>query len=214
MMSDSTEDNTYMVLIVFFILVILVILLLFLYKHLNRETKDKYTIQKLVLGEGGLRDRVMQGIAVVQTRLVELRPPQADEEQALSKNEDGNSGEEKEEGEEEEEEEEESTEQGHSETENIAKAEEEEPHNDSLDNCSSVGLKEGVKQNNSKEEEKKDEKQEKEEGAKDEAKGDDSKQEEVVKDEEKVGLLVDLKPFSGSAIWSEDKTEENNVTAL
>lgn len=207
MMSDS-KDSTPIVLTLFFILIILILLLFYLYKRLNHETKNKYTIQQLVLGEGGLRDRVIQGVAVVEARLGDrIRSRSHDEEQALSSNEDKNSDKE------DEEEGEENAGQGHSENENKTEEKEEEHQNDSSDDYSSIDLRERVKQNNSKEEEKK-EVQEEEAVEQDDAKKGDTKQAEDVKSEERVGLLVDLKTFSGSAIWSEEKTEEPNVTAL
>lgn len=204
MMSDSNVDNTQTVIILLFILVLLVLLLLYLYKRLNYETKDEYTIQRLVLGEGGLRDRVIQGIAVVETRLGDcLRSQTHDEEQALSSNEagDGEEGEEEDAG------------QDHSENENKTEEKDQE-HCNSSDDYSSIDLKERVKKNNSKENEEEQEEEEEDDVAKDEAKGDDSKKDKDVKDEERVGLLVDLKTFSGSAIWSGEKTEETNITAL
>ncbi|MCJ8731680.1 hypothetical protein PDJAM_G00202310 [Pangasius djambal] len=205
-MSDTQHtDNTSTVLILFFILILLVLLLFYLYKRLNHETKGEYTIRQLVFGEGGLRDRMRQGVAVVEARLGDrIRSRNNDEEQALSINEDGNSGKE--------EEGEEDAGEGHSE--NKTEEKEEEHQNDSSDDYSSIDLKERVKQNKGKEEEKKEDEQKEDEVVNDEAKGDNSKQEEDVKNEERVGLLVDLKTFSGSAIWSEEKTEETNVTAL
>lgn len=203
---SSTYDNTPIILILFFVLVLLVILLFYLYKRLNYETKNKYTIQKLVLGEGGLRDRVRHGVAVVEARVGDrLRSKNQDEEQALSRAEDEKSDKE-DEGEEED--------AGQGKCENENKTEEKEEEHDSSDDYSSIDLKERVKQNTVKEEEKKEEEQNQEEVGKDEAKGDDSKQAEEVKKLERVSLLVDLKPFSGSAIWSEEKKEESNVTAL
>ncbi|XP_060729426.1 uncharacterized protein si:ch211-119e14.1 isoform X2 [Tachysurus vachellii] len=172
--------------------------------RLNHETKDQYTIQRLVFSEGGLRDRVMRGIAVVEARIDNMRSQAHDEEQALSSNEDG--GVDKEEGED-------NAGQGHGENEKTDEKAEED-HNDSSDDYSSIDLKERVKLNNSKDE-KKEKEQEEEKVAKDGANGDGSKPVEAdVKNEERVGLLVDLKTFSGSAIWSEEKKEESNVTAL
>lgn len=211
MMSDKNDGgSTLTILILCLILVLLVLLLLYLYKRLNNETKDEYTIQRLVFSEGGLRDRVRQGIAEVQTRIGDrIRSQPLDEEQALSNNEDGNSGRE------EERDEEEDAGQGQRENENKTEEKEEEHQDhDSSDDYSSIDLRERVKQNNSNEEEMKEDEQEKQEVAKDEGKRDDNKQEEDVKNEERVGLLVDLKAFSGSAIWSEEKKEETNVTAL
>ncbi|KAK2860601.1 hypothetical protein Q7C36_004767 [Tachysurus vachellii] len=203
-MANTSSDSTVPVLILFFILVILLIVLFYLYKRLNHETKDQYTIQRLVFSEGGLRDRVMRGIAVVEARIDNMRSQAHDEEQALSSNEDG--GVDKEEGED-------NAGQGHGENEKTDEKAEED-HNDSSDDYSSIDLKERVKLNNSKDE-KKEKEQEEEKVAKDGANGDGSKPVEAdVKNEERVGLLVDLKTFSGSAIWSEEKKEESNVTAL
>ncbi|GAA6111299.1 cilia- and flagella-associated protein 251 [Tachysurus ichikawai] len=204
-MASTSGNSTVTVLILFFILVLLLIVLFYLYKRLNHETKDQYTIQHLVFNEGGLRDRVMQGIALVEARLDNMRSRTHDEEQALSIDEDG--GIDKEEGED-------NAGQGHSENEKTDKKAEED-HNDSSDDYSSIDLKERVMLNNSKEEKNKEKEQEEEKVAKDGANGDGSKPvEDDVKNEERVGLLVDLKTFSGSAIWSEEKKEASNVTAL
>lgn len=210
MMSDTDADNTSTVLILFFILVILVVLLFFLYKRLNHETKNKYTIRQLIYSEGGLRDRVMQGVALVEARLGDhIRSRPQDEEQALSNNEDDNNDKEDEDdgGLED-------KEPGNGINENKTEEKGEENHNDSSDDYSSIDLRERVKQNNSKEEEEKEQEQEEEDVEKDKEKEDDSRKEENVKNDERVGLLVDLEKISGSAIWSEEKKEELNVTAL
>lgn len=205
MMADTPTNSTSTVLILFFVLVLLVILLVYLYKRLNHETKDQYSIHRFVFREGGLRDRVMHGVAVMEARLVQIRPRAQVDEEVLNSNDD--LAKDKEEGEED-------AEECHSENEKT----EGNDHHDSSDDYSSIDLQERVKQNNSKEEEKKEKEPEEEKAAKDEANEDHSKPDDDddgdVKNEERVGLLVDLKTFSSSAIWSEEKKEESNVTAL
>lgn len=69
--SETTiSSSTRTVLILFFLLVGLIILLIFLYKKLNRETKGEYTIRNMLYKEGGVRDRV-RGAA---SGLVQLCP--------------------------------------------------------------------------------------------------------------------------------------------
>ncbi|KAJ0006584.1 hypothetical protein NQD34_013857 [Periophthalmus magnuspinnatus] len=57
------------ILALFFFLVALLILLFFLYKYLNREANGKYTVQRIVFREGGLRDRARDATVAVATRL-------------------------------------------------------------------------------------------------------------------------------------------------
>ncbi|TSK82228.1 E3 ubiquitin-protein ligase DTX4 [Bagarius yarrelli] len=196
----STEDNTATVLILFFILVLLVLLLFYLYKRLNRETKNQYTIEQLVFSKGGLRDQVMQGITAVEARLANVRSRIHDEEQALSNNEEDGEDKDIADEEEEEEEEEEEVEDAGQIFVNENQTNEKAHHNVSSNDCSSTDQTESVKQDNSKEVEKEEEVEE-EKVAEDEANGHASKQDDDVKNEERVGLLVDLKTFSGSAIW-------------
>ncbi|XP_017574348.1 acidic leucine-rich nuclear phosphoprotein 32 family member E [Pygocentrus nattereri] len=198
--SQTGSDSTPIVLTLFFFWLLLVLILIYLYRRLNRETNDQYTVQQLVYGEGGLRDRVIQGVEVVTSLTARFLPQNHDEEEAIGDIEDGNDEEEYEERE------------GTCQNETNADEHEEEDKDDSSDDYSSIDLKERVKQNNSTEELKEDEEQKKE--SKDEEKEDGHKQEEEVKGEERVGLLVNIKPFSGSAIWSEEKTDDSNVTAL
>ncbi|KAL6490493.1 hypothetical protein MHYP_G00008380 [Metynnis hypsauchen] len=198
--TDTGSNSTPIVLTLFFLWLLLVLILIYLYKRLNRETNNQYTVQRLVYGEGGLRDRVVQGVEVVTSLTARFRPQNHDEEEAIGDIEDDYD----EEGDEERE--------GTCQNDTNADENEEEDKDDSSDDYSSIDLKERVKQNNSTEELKVDEEQKKE--SKDEEKEDGHKQEEEMKNEERVGLLVNIKPFSGSAIWSEEKTEETNVTAL
>ncbi|XP_061139381.1 uncharacterized protein si:ch211-119e14.1 [Syngnathus typhle] len=66
---------TAIVVLLFFIFVILLLLLIVLYKKLNRETNGQYTLQRVVYGEGGLRDRARTMAAVLENRLgVQLWP--------------------------------------------------------------------------------------------------------------------------------------------
>ncbi|KAL7876136.1 hypothetical protein AOLI_G00110990 [Acnodon oligacanthus] len=193
--SETGSNSTPIVLTLFFLWLLLVLILIYLYRRLNRETNNQYSVQRLIYGEGGLRDRVIQGVEVVTNFTGRFLPQNRDEEEAIGDIENGD---------------EERKETCQNET--NADENEEEDKDDSSDDYSSIDLKERVKQNNSTEELKKVEEQKKE--SKDEEKEDEHKQEEEVKDAERVGLLVNIKPFSDSAIWSEEKTEDSNVTAL
>lgn len=59
-MADSVaiSSSTRTLLILSFLLVGLIILLIFLYKKLNRETNGEYTIRNMFYKEGGVRDQV------------------------------------------------------------------------------------------------------------------------------------------------------------
>lgn len=71
-MADSVpfSSSTRTLLVLLFLLVGLIILLIFLYKKLNRETNGEYTIRNMLYKEGGVRDRV-RGAA---SGLVQLCP--------------------------------------------------------------------------------------------------------------------------------------------
>lgn len=206
-MPDNNEpSSTPLILALLFFWIILVLVLIYLYKRLNRDTNGQYTVQRFVYKEGGLRDRVIQGIEAVNGFVERIRPQNRDEE-ALGGDEEMNRGED---------EEEEGEEEGDSEGQNETNADrdEDEAKDDSSDDYSSVDLRERVKQNNSTEEQKIKEEQKEETKDENEEKENEHKEEEGEKDEERVGLLVNIKPFSGSAIWSEEKTDESSVTAL
>lgn len=69
------------VLFLFFLLLGLIVLLIFLYKKLNKESEGKYTIQRMVYKEGGLRDQVRGAATFLGERLgVQLWPNSESEE--------------------------------------------------------------------------------------------------------------------------------------
>ncbi|XP_043099660.1 acidic leucine-rich nuclear phosphoprotein 32 family member B [Puntigrus tetrazona] len=191
----SVKDNTPIVITLFFLWIILVLVLLYFYKKLNADTNGQYTVQRMLFAPGGLRDRLRQGVGVVENRLgVHIWPQQRDDEENI-----GGHDEEDEEGEEEDKQNDSYTEEGE-------QQEQDDDRNDSSDDYSSVDLRERAKMQAEK-------KEEKEERKETEAAGEEDKCQEV-KDTEKVELLVDLKPFTGSAIWSEENKDGNDLTAL
>lgn len=197
------ELNTSTVLILFFSLVGLIVLLIFLYKKLNQEANGKYTVRRMVYKEGGVRDRVRGAALVVGTRLgVQLWPQSdTDEDGEEMQNihdeegqvEDGGSEGSDSEGDDREEDEEEAEED----EEQCAKAKGK--GGDSSDDNSSLLSSEAGEQ----------------------ARLTDQTEEKVREGEAEAsggtGLLVDLKQFSGSAIWSEEELgsgKDNDMTVL
>ncbi|KAG9274197.1 high mobility group nucleosome-binding domain-containing protein 5-like [Astyanax mexicanus] len=211
MTNNDEGDNTGLVLGLLFFWILLILVLVYLYKRLNQESNNQYTIHRLVYTQGGLRDRAVQGVQLVTSFVDRIRPQNSDEEAEIGGDGDTDNRED-------EEEEDGGDKDGEGACHREAKQDdqddedEEEDKDDSSDDYSSVDLKERVMRNNGAEDKKTEEKQE--ESSKAEEKVEEPKQQEEVKDEERVGLLVNIKPFSGSAIWSEEKTEESNVTAL
>lgn len=67
--SENSSSSTWTVVILFFCLVGLIILLIFLYKKLNREADGEYTIRRMVYKEGGVRDQVRIATVALGTRL-------------------------------------------------------------------------------------------------------------------------------------------------
>ncbi|XP_024290575.1 nuclear polyadenylated RNA-binding protein 3 [Oncorhynchus tshawytscha] len=209
---DKTT-STRKVLIAFFLLVFLVCLLVFLYMWLNRKTNGQYTVRQLVYGQDGARDRIMAGVRVLEVRLgCRLWPLGADEE-AIREEEHKN--------------EERDVERGSEGRENEGEEEGEEREDrgdDSSDDYSSMegcDLRERAKLTGEKEEirEREEEREENME-EKWESKEDGESDEGAVGGEKSGGggLLIDLHQFSGSAIWSEDRSEggrdKDDVTAL
>lgn len=206
-MASGTVDNTPAVLALLFIWIILVLALVYFYRKLNTETNGQYTVQRMVLAPGGLRDQLRQGVSVVENRFgVHIWPqPREDEENIRDKDEDDENDQDK---------------QNDTYTEEQEQENQEDKDEDSSSDYSSVDLRERAKNQTAgkKKEEKEDEEEEKpkEEEEKKEEEEEEKKTEDV-KNEEKVGLLVDLKPFTGSAIWSEESKEKNqgnDFTAL
>lgn len=207
----APADSTVMALS--FTLIILIVLLVFFYKKLNREANDKYTIRNMVYKEGGVRDRVRGAVLAVETNLgVQLWPRGEDEEEEMDECAEGQHSDG-------------DVEAGTSQPESDgSETDGEDEQEDSVDHSGSTQEKEGDNSsvegletgeedrlmNNKLEvrvevEDKNDEKQEKEvkEESKAEASGG-------------TGLLIDLKQFSGSAIWSEEGGEgqSGDMTAL
>ncbi|XP_016335145.1 prostatic spermine-binding protein-like [Sinocyclocheilus anshuiensis] len=198
--TSNNGDNTPAVIALLFIWIILVLALLYFYKKLNADTNGQYTVQRIVFAPGGLRDRLRQGVGVVENRLgVRIWPQQRDDEENI-----GGHDEEDEEGEGQDKQNDSYTEEGE-------QQEHDDDRDDSSDDYSSVDLRERAKMQMEKIEEKDQAEEDEEEAAA--AAGEEDRSEEV-KNAEKVELLVDLKPFRGSAIWSEEKNDENDLTAL
>ncbi|XP_028420141.1 nucleolar transcription factor 1-like [Perca flavescens] len=204
MAGDSSSTQT--VVILFVCLIVLIALLIFLYKKLNRESNGEYTVRRLVYKEGGIRDRVRGTALALGTRFGVQLWPQSDtgeDEEEMQEvgfqdgqSDEGGSQESYSEGDDQEEEEEEEDD-----VEKCGKG-----GDTSDDNSNLEGSEAGEQARQTDQEE---------------AKGD---TEEKVGDEEGKGeasgraaLLIDLKPFSGSAIWSEEEGGEgkdSDLTAL
>ncbi|XP_012730238.1 protein gar2 isoform X1 [Fundulus heteroclitus] len=206
----APSDKT--VLVLFFTLVILIALLVFLYKKLNKEANNEYTIRQIVYKEGGVRDRV-RGVALTAERHlgIQLWPQSDEDEEEMQEVQD-----------EERDVEAGDSQQGSDGSDTDGEDEEEE---DSMDRSGSTKEKDGNsscgESSGAGEEDRlmSDKPEEKEEVASQS----EEKQEKEVKEEGKAeasggtGLLIDLKQFSGSAIWSEEGGGEGqgaDVTAL
>ncbi|XP_026122410.1 high mobility group nucleosome-binding domain-containing protein 5-like [Carassius auratus] len=200
---SNEADNTAVVIALLFIWIILVLAFLYFYKKLNTDTNGQYTVQRIVFAPGGLRDRLRQGVGAVENRLgVHIWPQQRDDEETIGgpdKEDEGGEGQDK---------------QNDSYTEEGEQQEHDDDRDDSSDDYSSVDLRERAKmQAEKKEEDKAEEDKEKLKEGEAAAAGKEETSEEV-KNAEKVELLVDLKPFAGSAIWSEENKDGNDLTAL
>ncbi|XP_030018357.1 cilia- and flagella-associated protein 251-like [Sphaeramia orbicularis] len=191
------KSNTNTVLILLFVLLGLVVLLFFLYKVLNKEAKGEYTIRRMVYKEGGVRDRV-RGVAIaLGTRIGIQMWPHSGASEDEEEMEEFHS-------------EERQMEQGSRKEDSHSDEEEEEEEEQGKGDASSLESSDGGEQTRLVDEtEAKGSKEEKEEKVGDgEGKGETSGG---------AGLLIDLKQFSGSAIWSEEEGGEGkdrDVTAL
>lgn len=186
-MSDSNNTSNRTVLILAFCLIGLLLLLIFLYKKLNKDTNGEYTIKRMVYKEGGVRDRVRGAALALESRLGVQLWPQSDTE------EDGEEMQEirDEEGQVEEGGSKGSDSKGEDQEEDSVK----EKEGDASDDNSSVQSSEAGEQ--ARLTDQADAKEEKEEKVGDgEGKGEASGG---------PGLLIDIKQFSGSAIWSEEE---------
>lgn len=200
MASPSSANKTVAILSV--VLVLLVVLLVYLYKKLNKEANGQYTIRRMVYKEGGVRDQVRGVVLAVGTRLGIQRWHSGDSDK---------SGEEMQEIHDEEGELERGGSEG-SEGEEEGEEEEEGQCSDtvsrdsgtSADDSGSEAGEDARLMDHPEETEATKERVEKERGEekKDDASG-------------SAELAIDLKQFSGSAIWSEEQTAEiNDVTHL
>lgn len=189
-MSNSNNTPNKTVLILAFCLIGLLLLLIFLYKKLNRDTNGEYTVKRMVYKEGGVRDRVRGAALALESRLGVQLWPQSDTE------EDGEEMQEirDEEGQVEEGGSKGSDSKGEDQEEDSVK----EKEGDASDDNSSVQSSEAGEQ--ARLTDQADAKEEKEEKVGDrEGKGEASGG---------PGLLIDIKQFSGSAIWSEEEGRE------
>lgn len=190
------------------LLLVLIVLLVFFYKKLNREANNQYTVRNIIYKKDGVRDRVRAAALAVETRLgIQVWPRGHDDEEEMEEIED----------------EEGAVESGDSQHQSDGSGTdgENEQEEDSVDHSGSTKENEGdnsdaesseageedrLLDNKPEENEEVGDKQEKElnEQGKAEASGG-------------TGLLIDLKQFSGSAIWSEQKEDESqggDVTVL
>ncbi|KAF4111441.1 hypothetical protein G5714_008472 [Onychostoma macrolepis] len=200
---ESNVHNTSTVIALLFIWIVLALALFYFYKKLNADTNGQYTVQRMFFAPGGLRDRLRQGVGVVENRLgVRIWPQQRDDEENI-----GSHDEEDEEGEGQDKQNDSYTEEGE-------QQEHDDDGDDSSDDYSSVDLRERAKMQMEKKEEKDEAEEEKEERKEKAAAAREEDKSEGVKNPEKVELLVDLKPFTSSAIWSEENKDGNDLTAL
>lgn len=197
-------------------LIILVLLLVLLYKKLNKDTSGQYTIRRMVHKDGGIRDRVRGAVVVLETRLgIRLWPQSEGEEEGEEmqdvRDEEGDADRGDERGESEgEEEKDEGEGRGDNSSDDYSSLE----GSDLRERAKLTGQEDAKGEMEGKTEEKRAEKGEsREDGGSQEGKeggegggGGGG------------GMLIDLKQFSGSAIWSEDKKDEqdkeNDMTAL
>lgn len=210
-MTESKSLMTILILLIF--LLGLMILLFFLYKKLNREADGKYTIENMVYKEGGIRDRVRGAALAVGTRLgvqlwsddkteedgEEMQEIQDEEGQVENGGRQGSDseGDDQEEGDD-------STNQG-DETTGKEDTSDDDNNDDVIVSESSKQEEEGqlIEQEALKGGTEKDKVEKVREGeGQAEASGG-------------AGVLIDLKQFSGSAIWSEEGAGQcGDVTAL
>ncbi|XP_060922330.1 uncharacterized protein si:ch211-119e14.1 [Limanda limanda] len=193
-MENDYRQSTVNIMILSFILVALLLLLFFLYMKLNQENNDEFTIMRMLFKEGGIRDQARVAAIALGTGIRVRLCPGSDpleegEEMQEVRDEEGQV-------------EEGGSQWGDSEV--GSQEEEGKGDNVSHDTSSSEGLKAGEQTRLT------DQPEVNVEGEREE-------EEEVAsRGEERggAGLLIDLKQFAGSAIWSEEKGMEREVTSL
>ncbi|KAJ8416479.1 hypothetical protein AAFF_G00357670 [Aldrovandia affinis] len=194
-----TDDTAVVVLFLFLTLIILA--LVYTYKRLNRETDGEYTLTRLINGQGGARERVQNAVSVVESRLgIQLR-------QRKRGDIEGGEGDEEEEDREQERVSEKNAE-------SLAEDAQDEDSSDDYSSLEGCDLREKKRLQGGSEKSK--EGNRVSVGKKDEEKVEmtrEKKEEKVMEGEENCqgggvggGLLADLKEFSGSAIWAEEKS--------
>ncbi len=141
--TSNNADGTTTVIALLFIWIVLALALFYFYKKLNTDTNGQYTVQRMLLAPGGLRDRLRQGVGVVENRLgVHIWPQQRDDEENI-----GGHDEEDEEGEGQDKQNDSYTEEGE-------QQEHDDDRDDSSDDYSSVDLRERANMQMEKKEEK------------------------------------------------------------
>ncbi|XP_058479904.1 retrotransposon-like protein 1 [Solea solea] len=196
----TASDRTVIILSV--CLLGLIALLIFLYKKLNKENNSVYTIRNMVYKEGGLRDQVRGAAQAVGTRLgIQLWPRSdtdeygeeiQDEEGQVEEGDSQGSHSEGGDHEEEEEEEEDVEQHGEGETDGDG-----DHTSDDTTSLESVEVGEQTRLT-----------------GQPEAKRKETEEKEAEEGNKGPGLLIDLKQFSGSAIWSGEEGGNRDVTAL
>lgn len=179
-------------------LICLLVLLLFLYKKLNREADGEYTIQNIVYKKGGLRDRVRDAAIAVETRLGVQLWPQGDDEGEEMGSMEGGQASSSQQGDDTD------GEDGDDEEDQDSEGQSGSRHEEEGDKSSLDSSEPGERNRLLDKPEENDEREEKQEKPRDNA------------EESGTGLQIDLKQFSGSAIWSEEGGEgkSSDVTQL
>lgn len=184
-----------------FFLAALLILLFILYKYLNKEANGKYTVQRIVFREGGLRDRARGAAVTLGNRLGVQLWPQSDTDQDEENGED---------------EEEANSSGNESSDEDADAAQVNEQKSDSMAEVNNAKGSSGDDSlDSSDEEEQAKAKPEPESKAvkTEEAAGDDVQESKA--GETSAPIVINLNQFSGSVLWAEEeKCEEGDVTAL
>lgn len=195
-------DSTTTIILLSCCLAGLMLLLVYFYKKLNKEAKGEYTIRHMMFKEGGIRDQTVATALTLRTRLSELlRPgsdsPEGGDEIQAVRDEEAQLVEGDSEG---------------SDTDGSSQEEDEEEQNleqrkgGRASDCSSTS------------EDSKAREHPRLMTAHVEPEVKRAEKEEVVESQGEgrggSGLLIDLKQFSGSAIWSEEDKLEREVTSL
>lgn len=198
-MASPSETNNIAILSV--VLVLLLVLLVYFYKKLNQLANGQYTIQRLVYKEGGVRDQVRGVALVVWTRLgIQLWPrdesdKSGEEMQEINDEEGGleRGGSRENEGE-----------AGDEENEEQCSDTESRDSGTSADDSGSEAGEDARLMGQPKDAKVTEERADKEKAEEGNGEANGSSE-----------LAIDLKQFSGSAIWSEEQTAEvNDATQL